>query len=90
VKTVWKNQTPPPHEFLVAICDEEEGGYSAFAVNYPGVVSQGDTVEEAKANIAEAFTAMLEACRKHGRNLEFSDFPNLPPDCQKAWIKVDG
>lgn len=90
VKTVWKTQTPPPHEFTAAICHDEDGGYSVFAMHYPGVISQGDTVDEAKANIAEAFMAMLEACRKRGRGMEYADAIAVPPDSQVAWITVDG
>jgi len=91
-KTIWTNQTPPPHEFLVAICpDSEDGGFSAFALRYPGIVSQGETFDETKANIAEAFLAMLEACRKRGKSLEYSEARlDLPADCQKVWITVDG
>ena len=79
-------------EFQAAICPEEEGGYSVVALHFPGVVSQGETIEEAKANIAEAFTAMLEARRKRGEDMQFSATPalDLSEDCQRVWITVDG
>jgi predicted RNase H-like HicB family nuclease len=88
----WKQFTPPPHEFLAVACREEEGGFSVFAMRHPGIVSQGETIEEAKANIADAFSAMLEACNKLGEPLPFSDTPvvDLTGDCQQFWVTVDG
>jgi predicted RNase H-like HicB family nuclease len=90
VKPVWKKLTPPRHEFAAAICPDEDGGFSVFAVQYPGVISQGDTPDEAKANIAEAFMAMLQACRKQERPMEYADAIEVPANCEKAWITIDG
>jgi len=81
---------PPVRKFLAAICPEEEGGFSAIAVHFPGVFSQGDTEDEAKANIAEAFAGMLEACLKRGQDIERDDTAQIPQDCQKVWITIDG
>jgi predicted RNase H-like HicB family nuclease len=84
--------SPPIHEFSAIACPEEEGGYSIFAADYPGVVSQGDTLEEAKANIAEAFLAMLEAMRQHGEKLRYSRDTELEasPGCTKLRIRTNG
>jgi predicted RNase H-like HicB family nuclease len=84
--------SPPVHEFSAVACPEEEGGYSIFAADYPGIVSQGETLEEAKANIAEAFLAMLEAKRKHNEPLLFSRDTELEasPGCMKLRIRVNG
>ncbi len=92
VRVKWQQQSPPPHEFEAVACPEEEGGFSVFAINYPGVCSQGETVEEAKANVAEAFMAMLESSHQHGEQLEFSFSPwmNVPTNCVRLRIKVDG
>jgi len=46
------------YECKVAIVKEEDG-FSAHATDLPGVVSQGDTIEEAVRNIAEAFEGVL-------------------------------
>ena len=73
VELKWKQVSPPPHEFLAIACpDEEEGGFAVVAAHIPGVISQGETIEEARINISEAFLATLEACRKHGEPLPFS------------------
>lgn len=38
----------------------EEGGYSAFIEEIPGVNTQGETLEEAKLNLREALELILE------------------------------
>lgn len=95
VSVKWQTQTPPAHEFSAIACPEAEddgGGFSVFALHYPGVVSQGETIEEAKENIAEAFLAMLESARKHGRGMEYSSAPVIDyrPACIRFRIAVDG
>ena len=87
---------PPPspstHEFVAVVSREDEGGYSVFALNYPGVISQGGTLEEVAANIAEAFAAMLEARRSHGEDMQFTQGPalDIPANSKRIRIKFDG
>jgi predicted RNase H-like HicB family nuclease len=38
----------------------EDGGYTVFVPALPGCISEGDTREEALANITEAITLYLE------------------------------
>ncbi len=38
----------------------EEGGFTAYAPALPGCISEGDTAEEAMANIREAIALYLE------------------------------
>jgi len=38
----------------------DEGGYTAYVPALPGCVSEGDTLEEARANIREAIALWLE------------------------------
>ena len=38
----------------------EEGGYTAYVPSLPGCISEGDTVEEARANLREAIDLYLE------------------------------
>ncbi len=88
----WRHPSPPLHEFVAVACPEEDSGYSVFALNYPDVVSQGETLDEAKANIAEAFLAVLEARRKHGEEMRFTQSPviDIPANCERLRITVDG
>lgn len=54
------------YRYRVILEPEEEGGYAVWVPALPGCVSQGDTLEEALANIREAIQSYVESCRKHG------------------------
>lgn len=41
-----------------------EGGYAAFVEELPGANTQGETLEEARANLREAVTLVLDANRE--------------------------
>jgi predicted RNase H-like HicB family nuclease len=45
----------------------EEGGYSAYVAEVPGVNSQGETLEEAKRLVLEALHELLEYRREKTR-----------------------
>ncbi|KKU88042.1 hypothetical protein A3A64_04625 [Candidatus Gottesmanbacteria bacterium RIFCSPLOWO2_01_FULL_48_11] len=47
-------------EYTVLFTKEPEGGYSVSVPDLPGCYSQGDTFEEAGANIKEAIELYLE------------------------------
>lgn len=46
--------------------DEEDGGYHAYVPSLPGCHSQGETLDEALANIKEAIELYLEDMRENG------------------------
>ena len=41
-----------------------EGGYTCFVEEVPAAISQGDTLEEAKANLTDALKLVLECQRE--------------------------
>lgn len=47
-------------KFQVVLEPSDEGGYTALVPSLPGCISEGDTVEEALANIQEAIELYLE------------------------------
>ena len=50
---------------LTAIFEEaEEGGFTAFIKELPGVNTQGETREESKANLLEALELVLQTQRE--------------------------
>ena len=55
--------------FTVILEQEDEGGYHAFCPALRGCHTQGDTLDEAIANIREAIEAYLESLRTHGESL---------------------
>ena len=62
------------------VCPEDDGGFSVFAIHYPGVISEGDTLEEAMENIREAFVAMREAMQDQGEEMNYSKAPWITKD----------
>ncbi|MBI4590079.1 MAG: type II toxin-antitoxin system HicB family antitoxin [Candidatus Rokubacteria bacterium] len=52
--------------YRVIMEQEPEGGYSVWVPALPGCLSQGETPEEALANIREAIQCYLQSCLKHG------------------------
>lgn len=49
--------------------EQPDGGYTVTVPALPGCISEGDTFEEAKSNIAEAITAYLESLAKDGEQI---------------------
>jgi predicted RNase H-like HicB family nuclease len=46
--------------FQVVLEPSEDGGYTVYVPALPGCISEGDTVEDALANIQEAIELYLE------------------------------
>lgn len=55
-----------PHDMkLTAVFEPaKEGGYTCFVEELPAAVSQGETLEEAKANLLDALKLVLECQRE--------------------------
>jgi len=58
-------------ECRVAIIVEDDG-YSAHALDLPGAVSQGDTIDEAVLNITEALQGIIAEYRSSGGRIPWS------------------
>lgn len=48
---------------------QPEGGYTVTAPQLPGLVTEGDTVPEAMANVEDALTALLELYEDTGKEI---------------------
>jgi predicted RNase H-like HicB family nuclease len=55
--------------YTVVLEQESDGGYIVHVPALPGCVSQGDSRDEALANIREAIELYLEDCREAGEPL---------------------
>ena len=66
---------PPQTCFVcrVALQREDDGGFSVYAMNLPGVVSQGETEEEALANIVEALSGALAEYKSYRNEIPWED-----------------
>lgn len=59
--------------YTVILEKEEDGGYHAFVPSLKGCHSQGDTLEEAVANIREAIEVYLESMKAAGEPVPVED-----------------
>jgi antitoxin HicB len=60
--------TPLEYPIIVEpLPDEDGGGFAAIVPDLPGCMSDGDTPEEALANVRDAIAAWIEAARDLGR-----------------------
>ncbi len=50
-------------EFTAVFREAPEGGYVAFVEELPGANTQGETLDEARANLREAVQLVLESNR---------------------------
>ena len=55
-----KDQDKQKMKITAAFEPSDEGGYTVYVPSLPGCISEGDTVEEALANIREAIELYLE------------------------------
>ena len=66
---------------FTAVFEKVAEGYIAFVEELPGANTQGSTLEEARANLQEAVSLVLEANRAlaeelvKGKNVIREDFP---------------
>ena len=64
--------------YTVILEHEEDGGYHAFVPALKGCHSQGDTMDEALANIREAIEAYLESMKGMGEPAPVEDIVITP------------
>ncbi len=59
---------------LTAVFEEvpesEGGGYTAYTEEFPGAISEGDTLNEARDNLRDAIKVLVEANREVTRKPE--------------------
>jgi predicted RNase H-like HicB family nuclease len=60
---------------VILIPDLEDGGYVVEVPSLPGCYSQGETEEEALANIQEAIQGYIEALEADGLPVPSEDIP---------------
>ncbi|MFB3764768.1 MAG: type II toxin-antitoxin system HicB family antitoxin [Methanotrichaceae archaeon] len=55
-------------KYTIILEPQEEGGYTVRCLELPGAISQGETKEEALANIKEAIELVLEVLNQELRS----------------------
>ena len=59
-------ETPTEYQYTVYFEPADEGGFGVTCPALPGLVTEGDTLEEAREMAADAIRAYLESLRKDG------------------------
>jgi predicted RNase H-like HicB family nuclease len=59
--------------------DEETGGYTVTCPALPGLITEGDTLEQARTRAAGAILCYLESLRKDGLPLPLSEVHDVEP-----------
>ena len=65
---------------------QPEGGYTVTSPILPEVVTEGDTVEEAMANVKDALAAVVEAYQDLGRSLPRN--AQIQDDNETVWFET--
>jgi predicted RNase H-like HicB family nuclease len=63
------------YENFTAIFEQAEGGYIAYIEEIPGVNTQGDTLDEARSNLLEAFEMVISVRREIADKIIVSAHP---------------
>jgi antitoxin HicB len=69
--------------------DEEAGGFVVTCPALPGLVTEGDTIEEARAMAADAIKGYLESLRKHGHPIPPGETHESEPIRDKVTVKLE-
>ncbi len=67
------------YQYTAVFDPDGKGGYTVTVPALPGLVTEGDTFEEAKAMVEEAIVGYLESLRKHGQAIPVEDSPLVVP-----------
>lgn len=54
-------------KFTIRIQDAPEGGFTGQCIELPGAISEGETIEELKANMTEAIQLVLDTLEEQSR-----------------------
>ena len=69
--------------------DEEAGGYTLTCPALPGLVTEGDTLEEARECAAGAIRCYLESLRKDGLPLPLGEVHDTEPIRESVTIVLE-
>jgi len=67
------------YQYTAVFDPDGKGGYSVTVPALPGLVTEGDSFEEAKSMAEEAIVGYLESLRKHGQAIPVEDSPLVVP-----------
>lgn len=80
--------TTAEYAYTVLLRQEPEGGYTVTCPALPGLVSYGESLEEARHMAAEAIEAYLESLQKDGEPIPASDASEPKPVAEQVRVKL--
>ena len=81
-----KEMTQEKHSFTLLFEPAEEGGYVVTCPALPGLVTEGDSLDEARSMAEDAIRVYIESLRKDG--LPIPEDKKLPLDPVKEEIRI--
>jgi len=78
-----------PYKFLVQTTVDEDGIYSAVALNLPGTGSCGPTKEVALARFHEAASGMIESYLESGKKIPWKAIKPSETPADAKWISLN-
>ena len=64
----------PQYQYTAVFEPAPEGGFVVTVPALPGLVTEGDTIEEARAMVKDAIHSYLESLIKHGEEIPIELF----------------
>jgi antitoxin HicB len=86
VAVAWTAHPKGTYRLPVILSPEAEGGFSVWAATLPGVASQGETEEEALANIKDALAGALASYEAHGEKIPWQEEETAKGPARTVWI----
>jgi antitoxin HicB len=83
-----RQETVSEYSFTVLFEPAVEGGYVVTCPALPGLVTEGDTLAEARSMAREAIRAYLESLRKDGEPIPSDSKLTLPPVKEKIRVAI--
>ena len=80
--------TADEYTYRIIIEPAEEGGYVVTCPTLRGVVTEGETLQEARAMAADAIQGYLELLREDGLPIPESDVPAAKPIIEEVTVKL--
>ncbi len=80
--------TTEEYTFTAVFEPAEEGGYVVFFPAIPGIATQGETLEEARAMAADAIQGYLELLQEDGLPIPPSDEPEREPIRDRVTVQL--
>ena len=65
----------PQHQYTAVFEPAREGGFTVTVPALPGLVTEGDTIEEARTMVKDAILGYLESLVKHGEEIPLEPSP---------------